>query len=221
MTNVMKNIKDIIIENVSIVKSGRTFRLSYKAEDGTSDFLSFSTNTLYTPFGLNSNQSKFTPNLEYSITASVNASDTESAILTRTKLEALDKHIEDLVLSKKEDMKIDDDFCYTSFYKNSGNYPKLIKFNFVRDANGNFKTIVFDSNKQKIPITDSNIEEIFKRGTLFKAITINKKIWTFNSKVGTIWDLDQILLIDKKENMNENETIILPKVINECIMLDD
>jgi hypothetical protein len=218
-----QHIKDLNIENVSLSKTGRVYRLTDNKNE--KEFLSFTTNTMYTPFGINTNQNKYNPNLEYSISASINASDTEFAVETRNSLELLDKKIQELVTKQKDDLKLEHDFAYTSFYKNSGNYPKLIKFNFTRDTHGNFKTILFNSNKEKIPLNETNIAEIFKKGSLFRAVTNNKKVWVYNGRVGTIWDLDQILLVDKSNCDNDINSVEIeetePNKIEECIMLDD
>lgn len=214
-----QHIKDIDIENVSMSKSGRIYRLTTKDKE----FMAFTTNTMYSPFGINTNQNKYNPVLEYSISASINSSDTDFATDTRVALEALDGKIQQLVTDKRDDLNLPDDFIYTSFYKNSGNYPKLIKFNFTRDSHGNFKTVVFNSKKEKVVLNENNITDIFKKGSLFRVITNNKKIWSYNGKAGTIWDLDQILLVDKKEVIQDQGQDIEetePTKINECIMLD-
>jgi hypothetical protein len=219
------HIKDLIIENVGFVKSGRTCKLTYSKDGQDAKEFKFSTNTMYSPFGINSNQNKYNPNIDYSISCSINSSDTEFATITRDKFQDLDKKIEEIVMDKQQELSIKDEYIYNSFYKNSGNYPKLIKFNFQRDTHGNFKTLVFDSNKKKIALNESNIEELFKKGALFKVVAINKKIWYYADKVGTIWDLDQVLLVDKsdendsKQDSEENE-VSDPTNINECIMLD-
>jgi len=226
-------IKDIDMNKITYLKAGKGGKLVYNygtENDENIQEFKFSTNTMYSPFGINENQSKFSPHLEYSISASVNASEMDNAVATRESLELLDRRIEDIIKEKSGSLNLQDDYVYFSFYKNSGNYPKLIKFSFPRDTHGNFKTTVFDNDKKKIPLSDSNISDIFKKGSLFKISVINKKIWTYNGKVGTIWDIDQVKLIknddanQQRKNDNGNDDVSIeetnPTQINSCIMLD-
>ena len=221
-------IKDIDINKITFSKVGKGGKLVYNygtENDEQKHEFKFSTNTMYSPFGINENQSKYSSHLEYSISASVNASDMENAVSTREILELIDHKIEDIIKEKSEVLNLQDDYSYFSFYKNSGNYPKLIKFSFPRDTHGNFKTTVFDDDKKKVPLSDSNISEIFKKGSLFRISAVNKKIWAFNGKVGTIWEIDQVKLIKGNEINNDDDNASVeetnPVKISTCIMLDD
>jgi small-conductance mechanosensitive channel len=193
MSKSILHIKDLDIDNVEIVKV---------KEDRRSFFtlclnelpLEFSTSILYTPFGINKNINNYTHNNEYSINISVNSSDQENATKSREMLEKLDEKIKNLINDNLDFFKVESKWEYMSCYKNNKDYPKLMKLNFNRDKNGNFITHVFDSNKEKILLNEENLEELFKKGSSFKAIINCAKVWSYNNRIGTIWNIKQLLI---------------------------
>jgi len=92
----------------------------------------------------------------------------------------------------------DSNFVYNNILRQNGNYPKLVKFNLPRDKNGNFESFIFDINKEKIPVSENNIEEILSKGKVFRAIIECVKVWVYNGKVGSIWKVVQLKFSEKE-----------------------
>lgn len=207
----MLNISDVDWDKFKIAKSGRAYKLLYDKEP-----VKFCTSTLYTPFGVNSVNKEWSNFTEYSVNCSVNSfnNKNENAKVLEQFLEKLDEKILELVnenLSLFENTKGDQlgsDFNYYKILRENGDYPKLMKLQFVRDKNGNFESFVFDENKEKIKLSDSNIEDTIQKRTMFKCIIECGKIWTFNNKLGSIWNIVQLKLSSKNNKFqsdNNNE----------------
>jgi hypothetical protein len=216
MSKSILHIKDINIDDIEIVKIKEDRRSFFTLCLNTVP-LEFSTSILYTPFGINKNANNFTHMNEYYINVSINSSDTENATKSREMLEELDKKIESLIRDNLDFFKVDTNWEYMSCYKNNKDYPKLIKLNFNRDKNGNFITHVFDSNKEKILLDEENLEELFKRGSSFRAIINCGKIWSYNNRIGSIWNINQLLISPPQ---SVTESLSGEPVLPGCIMLD-
>lgn len=220
MSKSITHIKDLHIDDIEIVKIKEDRRSFFTLCQGETP-IEFSTSILYTPFGINKNVNNYTHTNEYYINVSVNSIDTENAIKSREMLENLDKKIESLVRENLHLFKVDENWEYLSCYKNNSDYPKLIKLNFNRDKHGNFITHVFDSNREKILLDEENIEELFKKGASFKAIINCGKLWSYNNRIGSIWNINQLLVSPPVSRESEPEPV--PDQNTEstgCIMLD-
>ncbi len=190
----MIDIGNIEWEKLKVVKSGRIVKLMYDNQP-----FSFCTSTLYSPFGVRSITKDWSTFPEYSIDCSLNQSSSESAVAFKTFLEELDTRLTTIVQenmhvfsSPKSNTDTNTSFDYQPILRENGSYPKLLRLQLKRDKNGNFTSFVFDENKNNIKIDENNIEETLVKGKTFKAIIECSKVWLYNGKVGTIWNIDQM-----------------------------
>lgn len=203
-----------------LAKSGRAVKLLYNKEP-----VQICTSTLYSPFGVKPSIKGWSNFTEYNLDCSLNQSNSENSVLFRETIERLDKIIQELV---KDNFSLfntnEDNFVYNNILRENGNYPKLIKFNLPRDKNGNFESFIFDINKEKIPLSENNIEEILCKGKVFKAIIECVKIWFYNGKVGSIWKIVQLKFSEKEPNsLSKNNTNLNDKnnVYTQLMIEDD
>lgn len=225
----MIDIKNFDINLLTIVKSGRYIKIMYDNKP-----LEFVTATLYSPFGVKSNKKDWSMFEDYYIDCSIHNEKTiNSAIEFSDFLQKLQEHIK--ILCKENWSTVDskgvtnyENVTFTPILKENKTYPKLVKLNFSRDKNGNFTSFIFDENKEKISINENNIDEVLTRGKRFKCIIECTKLWLFNDKIGTIWNINQLKLSSKTEvsdNIDvisdelpsENKTVDYSKII----ILDD
>jgi hypothetical protein len=196
-------------EKLKLAKSGRAVKLIYDKEP-----LQICTSTLYSPFGVRSQNKEWSNFTEYSLDCSVNSStSSDSSLLFKNFLEEFDIRLKKLLLDNIElfatakgiDVeKVD----YSPVYKQNGDYPKLFRFNLNRDKMGNFETFVFDSSKSKIKLTDDNITDTLSKGKPFKCIIECSRVWYFNEKVGSMWNAIQIKFSEnKQQNLETTKTI--------------
>ena len=88
---------------------------------------------------------------------------------------------------------------YSPILKENGDYPKLMKLQFVRDRNGNFVSFIFDENKEKIKIDETNIDTVLGKGKIFKCIIECSKVWCYNGKIGSVWNILQLRFAKNNE----------------------
>ena len=177
------DISQVDFSKFKIGKSGRALKLLYD-----NDSVSFCTSGLYTPFGVNQNVKDWSNFTEYAVECSLNQSTGEQATAFRDFLEKLDKTIESLLKDQ-----VPEGFVYYNILRdNSQNYPKKMKLQFPRDKNGNFQSFIFDTDKSKIMLDDSSIESVVSKGKVFKCIIECAKIWVYNGKAGSIWNINQL-----------------------------
>lgn len=190
----MIDTKQVAWESFKLGKSGRNVKLLYGKEP-----VKFCTSTLYTPFGVKSINKDWSNFTEYSVDCSLNNAQSESATSFRTFLETLDMKIKELV-EQNQDMfnSKESDFSYTNILRENGSYPKLMKLQFVRDKNGNFTSFIFDDKKNKLPVDESTLSQLVSKGQNFKCIIECSKVWFYNGKVGTIWNIVQLKLSEKQ-----------------------
>lgn len=204
-------LSDIDLEKLQLGKSGRAVKLVYEKE-------SFQMHTikLYTPFGVKSVNKEWSNITEYYIDCSLNQSDSEVAVEFRQQVEVLDQKIKNLVTDNTELFKGQntDSVVYNPILRENGTYPKLMRLQLPRDKNGNFTFFAFDENKGKIKITEANIENVLSKGTVFRGIVECQKVWLYNGKVGTIWNLVQLKMC--KEFIKPKEAV----PIMDCIIDD-
>lgn len=187
---------------LQLAKSGRAVKLLYNKEP-----VQICTSTLYSPFGIKSIEKDWSNFTEYSIDCSINHSNSESAASFKTLLETLDVEIEKLLrknIGMFQNVKISDEseITYSPIYKGNGDYPKLFKLQLPRDKLGNFESFIFDSSKNKIKLTDGNITETLAKRKYFKCIIQCSKVWYYNGKIGSIWNIEQLRFSEKAPPSN-------------------
>lgn len=199
----MIDINNIDWEKFQLAKSGRIVKLLYNKEP-----LQFCSSYLYTPFGVKSVTKDWANFTEFFVSCSLNDASSETAINFKDFISKLDNKISDLVKENSgifNNAKVTQDASkceYSPILKENGDYPKLMKLQFVRDKNGNFISFVFDENKEKVKIDESNIETILSKGKVFKCIIECSKIWCYNGKVGSVWNILQLRFAKNNEKTN-------------------
>lgn len=217
------NLDKLDESDLKLGKSGRAIKLLYNKEP-----IQICSSTLYTPFGVKSINKEWSNYAEYNVDCSLNQSNSETSIFFRNGIEKLDKIIEKLVkentsLFDSKNEKCNDNFIYSPLLRENGSYPKLMRLQLSRDKNGNFESFIFDENKQKIKITENNIDEILSKGKCFKTIIECVKIWYYNGKVGSIWKIVQLKLSERTitKQDSEKEEGSLKNIYNQIMILDD
>ena len=204
-------------------KSGRAIKLFYDKEP-----IQICSSTLYTPFGVKSITKEWSNYSEYNIDCALNQSASETSVNFRKNIEKFDSILHNLVkentnLFSSKNEQCNENFIYSPILKENGNYPKLIKLQLSRDNNGNFNSFIFNENKEKVKITEENIEEILSKGKTFKVIIECVKVWFYNGKVGSIWKIVQLKFsernYEKINNVNSEENV--KNVYNKLLILDD
>jgi hypothetical protein len=182
----MIDTKNVDWDDFQLAKSGRSVKVLYKKMP-----VKFCSSALYTPFGVKSVNKEWSAFTEYSLDCSLNQSNSEGSVAFRDFLHKLDEKIQDLVKTNNSILNVVD-FQYTPILRENGSYPKLMKLQVVRDKNGNFASFMFDNNKEKIKVGENNIDEVLGKGKIFKCIVECAKVWSYNGKVGTIWNIEQL-----------------------------
>lgn len=201
------------LQPMNLGKSGRAVKLLYNKSP-----FKMHTIKMYCPFGVKSVNKEWSPLTEYYIDCSLNQSESESAKTYRDQLSELDSKLNVLVRDNLDMFKVNtgDDLTYSPLLRENGTYPKLFRIQLPRDKNGNFTFFAFDENKEKLKITESNISEVFGKGKVFKGIIECQKVWVYNGRIGSVWNLVQMKL--------SNEVLHSPRVeqpvIDSCIIDD-
>jgi hypothetical protein len=214
------NILELDFDKLKIGKSGRTIKIIY---DGNP--LQLVTTKMNAPFGVkifNNDYSHFT-------NCHLDCSISETNLKIKEAYQMLDDKIKELIINSNDkafnEINFEDPTFYSSMFKGNSNYPKLMKVSLPRDKNGNFDFVIFDDNKDKVKITDSTIESILGKRTVFKSIIECNKIWCFKGKVGITWNLVQMRLVPKSEQMEgagTEQTIAGEKnIYTQNLMIDD
>lgn len=204
----MLAINEIDLSKLKLAKSGKTVKLIYGEEKKP---LQIKTPKLYSPFGLkvyNNSYSQFNDcSIDCSIQTSLNDPDKVDELYHL--FDALNERIKELInesthLFSKEPIT---EVNMTNIFRENGNYPKLMKMNCPRDRNGNFDFVVFDENKEKIRMTDNNIESILVKGKTFISILECSKIWYYKEKFGVTWNMIQTRFSKRKEKEKDNDKL--------------
>lgn len=185
---VQTDLTNFDFSKLKIGKSGRILRLLYDNEP-----LSFCTSALYMPFDVNTTNKEWSVFTEYSIECSLDSSAGEGM---RTFLEQLDEKIEELLKGHPD---VTSEFTFYKFFKENGNYPKRMRLQLPRDKYGNFGSFIFDHTKKKIPLTEDNINKVLSKGKVFKCIIECSKVYMYNGKAGSIWNINQLKLAEPSE----------------------
>ena len=201
--------------NLRLGKSGRAVKLLFNK-----DTFKMHTIKMYCPFGVKSVNNDWSNITEYYVDCSLNQSDSESAKTYRDELSTLDSKLNELIRENLDMFKVNNggDLTYSPILRENGNYPKLMRLKLPRDKNGNFTFFAFDENKQKLKITESNISEIFGKGKVFKGIVECQKVWVYNGRIGSMWNLVQMKL--SNDVLPERAERVEQSVIETCIIDD-
>lgn len=183
-TTPILKIDEIDYQNVLLGKTGKATKLVYNSTNTKSNLKLF-TPKMQIMFVKNVEKEWLNYN-EYSIECFL--TDEEQI----KKFKVFDSELEKKI--KEENKQVYGDLTYFPILKPNENYPMLIKLILSRDQYGNFETVVFDKDKNKILLTEENIEEHLKRGVVFKGVIECTKLWCFNGKYGTIWKVSQLKL---------------------------
>lgn len=183
------NFAKLDISTVTLCKSGK----SLKVFDSMKAPLELQSCRMYCPFNPSKFENKWSGMYDYSISCY-----TEDDFHNFSS--KLDKRIEEclgnfttseLVPSLKENM----------------NYPKLFRLKLPRDSNGNFNVIIFDQDKNKIKLTEDNIDQVFCKKRVFKCIMQCEKITDWNNKASIQWIITQAMYINTNTNTNTRTVI--------------
>jgi predicted transcriptional regulator len=202
----MLSIEEVDFNELRLAKSGRTVKLLYGVEKKP---LQIKTPKLYSPFGLKVFNNSYSQFNDCSIDCSIQTTGQDKVSELHAKFNALTARIKELINEQLSLFGVKDpitDIQLGEIFRENGAYPKLMKINCPRDKNGNFDFVIFDENKEKIRITDSNIESILTKGKTFVAILECNKIWYYKEKFGISWNIIQGRFNKKKEKEAEKDT---------------
>lgn len=93
-----------------------------------------------------------------------------------------------------------------------------------RDSKGNFESVIFDENKDKIIINEKSLEDVLCKGKIFKTIIECNKIWYYNGRFGTTWNIKQLKFVNNipiDENTTDNNTNTNNNIYQNIMILDD
>ncbi len=180
---------------LKLAKSGRVVRLLYDKEP-----LQFCTSSLYTPFGVKEVSKQWSNFSELNLDCSLNQSTSESSVAFRDFIGKLDEEIQKLVDANPavfanpnpKAEPVSSSYTYAPILRENGSYPKLMRLQLPRDKNGNLTSFVFDEDRSKIMIDDDNVKEHLVRGKVFKCIIECAKVYMYNGRVGSIWNIVQL-----------------------------
>jgi hypothetical protein len=192
------NLQNLNLDSLELVKSNKVVKLMMKREDGSYQNFQFSTAKMYVPFGVKTYNNQYSSFPNCHIDCSLNQAKTDASLAFRELLKALDFKLMTLIKENQHLFAKDSVECdmstYSQFLRDNNNYPELMKLNLPRDKNGNFSFFVFNENREKVMINDANVEELLKKGIIFKGIVECSKVWYYNGKYGSQWNLVQLKL---------------------------
>lgn len=164
------NFTDIDIQKTSTCKSGK----SLKIVNDMKKPLELQTGVLYSPFGVSKFENKWSGLYDYSVSCYV------------------DEKFEKFITELGEHVAKTGNLTVVPGMKVNGDYPKLFKLKLPRDSNGNFNFVVFDNDKQKIRVTEDNVEEIFCKKRTFKCIIQCEKVNEWKEEWYIHWIITQM-----------------------------
>lgn len=214
------NLFDLNLSLLKIAKCGRMVKLVYNKEP-----LQLVTEKMYTPFGVKVNTNNYSSFTNCHLDSSLNQSSSEVSVKYGKALESLDARIIELLkesehLFTNTESTIEDiETIYSPILRPNKTYPKLMKISLPRDTKGNFEFVVFNELRQKVQITDSNIEEILCKGTVFKGIIESGKVWYYNGRFGTTWNLKQMKFSEQTTAVNTHSEN--PENYQSIMIIDD
>lgn len=221
------NLLDLDVSKLKLAKSGRSIKIIYDKEP-----LQIVTGKLYTPFGVKIVSNNYSAFSTCYIDCSLNQSTSETSIKYRELLETLDNKIIDLIkdslhLFNTGNLNFEpEDIAniYSPMLRNNKTFPKLMKLMLSRDSKGNFESVIFDENKDKIIINEKSLEDVLCKGKIFKTIIECNKIWYYNGRFGTTWNIKQLKFVNNipiDENTTDNNTNTNNNIYQNIMILDD
>jgi hypothetical protein len=194
--------KEIDFNKIKIGLDKKTVKLYYEKNNEVGDLitedLQIQLPHMYLPFGLkdNENKSQWSNFKEYYFDCTLRNDDEESNF--NTFLENLNKRITSLINEHTGFKQECNENNYGKIQK-SGKFKNLIKLNIQRDKEGNFNSYFFKYNTakkhDKILIKDENINSTLRQGTVFIPTINCSKIYYYNEKYGSLWNIVQMLII--------------------------
>jgi hypothetical protein len=218
------NLSDLDLSQLKIAKSGRNIKIIYNKEP-----IQLVTGKMYSPFGVKLNQNNFSQFATYHIDCSLNQSKSEISVKYRESLEELDNKIIELIQNNLQLFNTgnlqfsseDIPNIYSRILRENKTYPKLMKISLPRDSKGNFESVIFDENKNKILLEESSIENVLCKGKIFKAIIECGKIWYYNGRFGTTWNLKQLKFMESPTIEHESQISDNNNEIYQTMMICD
>ena len=211
------NLFDLDLTKLKVAKSGRLVKLMYEKEP-----LQLVTGKMYAPFGVKVNQNSYSPFTTCHLDCSLNQSASEVSVKYRQALEDSIHLFNTGNLAFTED---DIPNIYSPMLRENKTYPKLMKITLPRDSKGNFECVIFDESKEKVALNDNTIEDVLCKGKIFKGIIECGKIWYYNGRFGTTWNLKQLKFIENNVVDNQpnqtNQSAQKAEIYQNIMLLDD
>lgn len=203
---IIQNLQELNLNNLKLGKVGRNIKLIIDKQN-----LNINTGVLYMPFNLNKYKKQWTNIDEYSMDCYVQDSTCVDKLiqLDNTVLELSKNNSQLFGLQNSENVS------YSPFYRENKTYPKLLKLYLPRDANGNFTTQFFNENSDIILIDENNIDTILTKKTMFKCIITPSKVWHYQNKIGSMWNIVQLKLTGNSDKENSGSESSETSEINE------
>jgi len=203
----IQDLNKLNFKSLSLAKSGRTVKLIVDKQP-----INISIPCMYIPFGLNKIKKQWSNFEEYSVDCYL--SNISNYLNESKEFDNKMNELNDAIFNiSKENIQLfnvpnSDDLTYSSFYRDNKTFPKLLKLHLPRDTNGNFTTMFFDENSNPIVVNENNIETILSKKTSFKCIMTCSKVWIYQNKIGSIWNIVQLKLISNTgaSTSNSNQT---------------
>lgn len=224
------NLSDIDFSQLKLAKSGRMIKIMYNKEP-----FQLVTSKMYAPFGVKVHVNNYSNFTNCYLDCSLNQSNSETSVKYRDLLDKLDKRIIELIQESLHLFNTDMNYSpedipniYGPILRENKTFPKLMKITLPRDTRGNFDYVIFNENKEKVDITDDNIEEVLYKRIIFKSIIECGKVWYYKGRFGTTWNLKQLKFVENNniidnskqyESQNNLDTICNDARV--YMMLDD
>jgi hypothetical protein len=170
---------NVNLDTITLCKSGKSLKILNENKKP----LEMQSCKLYMPFDVSRFENKWSGMYDYSVSCYTDDSFKEF-------FSKLDKRVSDL-LSPFTESPLNDTL------KQNKDFPKLFRLKLPRDSYGNFNVVVFDKNREKIMLTEENIEEIFCKKQTFKCTFQCEKISDWQGKSSILWQMTQAKLFDK------------------------
>lgn len=200
MSNIaIQNLQELVFDQFNLAKVSRNVRLIHNKQN-----LNINTQVLYMPFNLNKYKKQWSNIDEYSVDCYV------QDVACSEKLTQFDEYIFDLTKKNAQLFGVANmnDVSYSPMYRENKTYPRLLKLYLPRDNNGNFTTQFFDDKSERIIVDENNIETILTKKTMFKCIITCSKVWYYQNKIGSIWNIVQLKMVsnDKKDKYDNDNS---------------
>lgn len=192
----LTKVDDIHSDKLKLGKSKRNVNIYHGKQR-----LFFRTGKLKMPFGVQINKFKtYSDFTEYYVDFSIIESENAEFM---EMVKEMEDQIKNLLVDQKilsEDSLEEVSKKFNGMCKENDGYPPLLKINLPRKSSGHFDFTVFDSEKEQITITDSNIQEVLSKGSFSKIIFEVDKIWFFKDRYGITLKLNQLRLCKRDED---------------------